>query len=143
MLIEEILSYNPDVVGFTALTYNFNYSKQIARKIKEKSKKDVITIFGGYHISALPEEVKDDAIDFGVIGEGEITALELINTINKNLDLKNVTGICYFDKRKKQVIITRPRERIKNLDELPWPKREAKFIEGAHTTQIGYPTPPK
>lgn len=136
--LEKIIATEPDVVGFSTMTYNFNYSKEIATALK--SKINPIIIFGGYHITALPEEIENSPIDFAVIGEGEYAFLDLLNNLDNP---KKVKGIAFYDYNKKKLIITEPRERINNLDELPFPLRYKEFIKDNKTTQIGYPTPNK
>ena len=71
-LTNEILDFEPDLVGFSAMTYAFPDGLEIARRIKQKNP-DVYTVFGGYHASSTPEIVQYDSIDFTVIGEGENT----------------------------------------------------------------------
>ena len=58
--------------------------------------------------------------DFGVIGEGEVTILDLMKAIDGKKDLKKVNGIIYGDKNGK-VIMTSPRKLIQNVDEIPFP----------------------
>ena len=65
---------------------------------------------GGIHPTFYPEEIlkeKKCPIDFAVIGEGEITAYELVTALlnNKN-NFENIPGIAYFDAKKKKVVIT-------------------------------------
>ncbi|RPJ06167.1 MAG: radical SAM protein [Spirochaetaceae bacterium] len=55
-----------------------------------------------------------------VMGEGEVTTLELINAINNGVDLKNVKGIMFKDGDGK-MHINEEREPIENLDALPFP----------------------
>jgi len=80
-----------------------------------------MTIVGGPHITAVPVETlrRFPEIDIGIIGEGKITIVDLLNKIEKKNDLKKVKGIVY--RKGKKIIITEKREFIKNLDELPPP----------------------
>jgi len=69
------------------------------------------------------EEALENNIDVVVRGEGELTALELINTVEKrglnSDDLKRIRGIAFKDDGR--TVITPIRPFIRNLDELPWP----------------------
>ncbi|WP_299438741.1 radical SAM protein [uncultured Aquimarina sp.] len=57
--------------------------------------------------------------DYIIQGEGEITLLELINTLNNNQSAEKIKGVVYT---KEEETITNPkREVLKNLDELPMP----------------------
>jgi radical SAM superfamily enzyme YgiQ (UPF0313 family) len=77
---------------------------------------NVKVIAGGSGFTLFAKELmeKIPQIDFGVIGEGEETFLDLL----KNLDNpKKVRGICY--RKGKRVIFTKKREPLKNLDFIP------------------------
>jgi radical SAM superfamily enzyme YgiQ (UPF0313 family) len=69
--------------------------------------------------------MKNTDADMAVLGEGEITILELLNSLP---DKKNVAGICYKPAgspanrgkdANNQIIFTKPRPQMKNLDDLP------------------------
>lgn len=122
-IIEEILSYKADVIGITSTTFSFSSAIETAKQIKLR-KHDIKIVIGGSHVSAVQENVlSNDCFDFGVIGEGEFTFLELIQNINKGFDfIKNIKGIVYRDSNNK-IIKTPPRPLIENLDILPFPAR--------------------
>tara|TARA_Y100000310_G_scaffold336975_1_gene422869 strand:- start:441 stop:2063 length:1623 start_codon:yes stop_codon:yes gene_type:complete len=81
-------------------------------------------ILGGPIITSAPKLIFDALKpDFAVIGEGEITILELLKHLKEkrnNKHLKDINGIIYRDLDKK-IIITSPRKPIENLDTLPLP----------------------
>src|SRR5262249_26106834 len=58
-------------------------------------------------------------IDIVVVGEGERTVVELLDCLLHNKDLGSVDGIAY--RRRGVVYLNRPRARIEDLTELPWP----------------------
>lgn len=107
-----------DIVGITATTASIKSAWRIAKRAK---KMGAITIIGGPHVSALPEEsARLSQVDFVCIGEGEETMLELCQAIKggkKNFE--KVRGLCF--KKGREVIYTRPRPLIANLDSLPLP----------------------
>ena len=85
-----------------------------------------ITIAGGSHVDALPEEALKSGIDIVVHGEGEYTAQEILKTVIVLKDgeigfdydeLIKVKGISMLDENNK-AMFTGKREPIKNLDEL-------------------------
>lgn len=113
-LNNSIKNFSPDYVGLTFTTPLFGEAKKIASHIKIL-KKDIKIIVGGPHVSALKSEVFENTeFDIAVIGEGELT----ISEIAKNKRLNSIDGIIY---KEKEVIINKPRELIKNLDDLPNP----------------------
>lgn len=122
-LTNRILSYDPDVVGISSTTFSFSSSVELAKYLKTV-KPYIKVVIGGPHVSAVPEDVlSNKCFDFGVIGEGEFTFLELVQNINKDLYLlKNIKGIVYRDENS-NIIKTVPRPLIENLDILPFPAR--------------------
>ena len=114
---------NPDIVGISSVTQNFNIAKEIGRKIKKEL--DVPVIVGGHHITALPNNLTEH-MDVAVLGEGEQTFLELLNAYEENgLDkskLSEIDGIAY--RYKNTLIITPRREPIRPLDKIPYPARD-------------------
>jgi anaerobic magnesium-protoporphyrin IX monomethyl ester cyclase len=118
--VERILSFSPVYVGITSPTMLISTTGIIAKKIKKKSP-DVFTIVGGPHISAVPEQTmrKYPEIDIGVLGEGEITIIELLEFLKKKKALEPIKGIILRENG--NLKITEPRPFIKNLDTLPFP----------------------
>jgi len=99
-----------------------------------------ITILGGLIITAEPELIFESLKpDFGIIGEGEETILDLLDFVKENKDLKEVKGIIYRLGRKN--VLTEKRKPIENLDSLPLPDFEGLGFEEylAHTyTNLSY-----
>lgn len=119
--IKRIVDYHPDLVGFSCMTSKVVDAHTIAKSIKEILP-GVLIVAGGPHISAVPDRTLDEFpfFDILVVGEGEITTRELVNALNKKLDLKEIDGIFYRDQNN-QKFHTKPRQRVRNLDELPFP----------------------
>lgn len=115
-------SFKPDVVGITSTTPLHHQVIKLFEIAKNKDSK-IITIAGGPHPTSLPEETLQEckAIDFIVIGEGEVTIQELLKNLTKNKNFSHIEGIAYRNKDK--VIITQKRPLIENLDSLPFPAR--------------------
>ena len=76
---------------------------------------------GGAHSSALPEEIlAQPDIDAAVIGEGELTMAELVDTIQMGtMDFDRIKGLGF--KRGGRIILNPNREFIPDLDTLPMP----------------------
>jgi radical SAM superfamily enzyme YgiQ (UPF0313 family) len=80
-LLSQIEEQNPDVLVFSPLTATYQWSLQIAEKVKSK-RPNVKTIFGGVHISAVPHKaILKSQIDFLVVGEGEVAFTEILDRI--------------------------------------------------------------
>jgi anaerobic magnesium-protoporphyrin IX monomethyl ester cyclase len=114
-----IREMRPDIIGITCLSDQRAAWFRLIDVIR-KADSTIKIVLGGAHPSLLTEQVlmhfRPDAV---VLGEGEETMLELIEAWENKRDLDAVKGIAYMKDGK--VIITLPRERIKALDDLPFP----------------------
>lgn len=93
-----------DVYGFSTYTVTYQRTLQIARAIKRRHP-DAVTVAGGAHASALPDDVVED-FDYVVVGEGENALLRLLNGLS-NPDVAM------------QRVLREPR--VDQLDTLPFP----------------------
>lgn len=134
---EEIERIKPDLIGITVPTPAFAQVLEICRIVKEEISKNIITVLGGPHSTALPKETTSEKnIDICVVFEGEIAFTELINALDKKTSLNEVEGIFFKDENNK-IIKTKEREPFKDLDKLPFPARE--FFD----TDLYFPPPTK
>jgi len=109
----------PSVVGVSIVTATFDSANKILDAVKAFDS-SITTIAGGPHVTTMAEEAMKGKIDYGVIGEGDYSAVELVDFITKKKGkLEDIKGICY--KGKNGLAKTKGREFIKNLDELPFP----------------------
>lgn len=111
--VEEILAFQPLYAGFSVITgIPTLYSAEMSQMIKTKSK--IPIIWGGIHTSILPEEcLKENYIDFVVIGDGEKTLLELSQEFLNNQAFDKIKGIGY--KKNGNLIFTEMRPMPKDL----------------------------
>jgi radical SAM superfamily enzyme YgiQ (UPF0313 family) len=103
------------ISGFAS--YNYSYVLWLAQRVK-RLHGDVPVIVGGV-LADLHYEIllAKPEIDICVLGEGELTAVELFRHINNSID--NVHGLAF--KRNGRIVKTPARELIKDLDSLPLP----------------------
>ena len=132
----------PKIIGITSYTFNFSVADEIIKEIKKFDSR-IITVMGGVHASALPEDILKDnpALEFIVVGEGEYTFLELCRKILDGEDVENIKGIAL--RVGKKIVVNPPRELIMDLDSLPVPDRELlhfqKYPVAAVQTSRGCP----
>ncbi len=83
-----------------------------------------ITIGMGPHLTDRPEEslIKFPSLDFAIMGEAELTFVELIDVLENNGHLKAVKGIAFRNGSNVQINEERPF--IENLDDLPMPAHD-------------------
>lgn len=139
-LIRLVTKEKPDIVGISATTPSFESAKIVSRNIKRVSPKTLI-VLGGAHVSAIPDEaLLEESFDLGVLGEGEITFLEIVKTYSKNKDtraFRKIKGVALREKGR--IIETEPREFIENLDEVPFPARDLMPpLKNYHPTPASY-----
>lgn len=117
-----IKEYGPDIVGVSVMFTAFAQDAHNVAKLIKKVNPKLSIVFGGAHPSIDPKAIlKDKNVDIVVKGEGEITFLNLVRTLEKNKDYSAITGITF---RKGRKIIANPlRPFIKDLDTLPFPAR--------------------
>jgi len=120
-ILKEIVSFEPNIVGFTSMTYQICETAKIAESIK-KWKKEIITVIGGVHVSALPILTLEEFpfFDIAVINEGVDTIIEIVKASPK--DWQKIKGIAFRDSS--GIHLTEDREFKKNIDDLPFPAYE-------------------
>ncbi len=77
-LMRQIHDFQPDLIGFSMMSFRYKDVYRMAENIKKRFP-DVKTVVGGPHISSCRENVlrECEAIDFGIVQEGEKTIEEL------------------------------------------------------------------
>ena len=112
---------SPQFVGITAVTASINSALYLSAKVKEINP-NIRVILGGPHVHFQHKTViNNPSVDFCVRGEGELTTLELINSLLNGKDFAQVKGITF--KRGDDVIVTPDRPFVGDLDRLPFPAR--------------------
>ncbi len=90
----KVMEFDPDMVGFSATTHQWQFAQKYASWVREVSKAP--TICGGYHATLVPEEiVLDPNFDWAVRGEGEESIRELVDALEHDKspdDIKNLWG---------------------------------------------------
>jgi anaerobic magnesium-protoporphyrin IX monomethyl ester cyclase len=107
-------------VGISSMTgYQIQGGIAAAKLVEERS--DVPVVWGGWHVSLLPEEsIKSPYIDIVVRGQGEVTFAELVQAIEGKKDLKEIPGITFKDRDQIIHNINRPIISINDLDPMPY-----------------------
>ena len=126
-MLKLIREKNPDVVVLGDILHSYGgfavqkYFNEAAAAIK-KTLPSVKIVVGGLWYSSLSTETleQNPAIDFVVMGEGELTFNELMEALNKGrADFENIPGLA---SRKNGAVASGPvRELIEDLDSLPLP----------------------
>jgi len=81
--LEDVLAaFQPDLVAVTCLTTEVYNAQDLLRQVKA-GRPQVFTVVGGLHASLVPEDFQHPYVDAIVIGEGEVTFRELLETLDR------------------------------------------------------------
>ncbi len=112
--------YDPDIVGVTCWTIDRGKVWELCSAL-EIVIPNATLIIGGPHATMLPKHIfKKTFASIVVIGEGEETFKELIHSISKGADLKNVAGL-FLNDGNGEPHFTHSRSAIENIDTIPFP----------------------
>ncbi len=117
---DRVEASSPEMVAFGGMVTRFRYVKELTKLVRSRLP-GVFTTAGNSGVSTVPEVyLKSCELDCVVLGEGEITAVELADAVERGTDWKQVSGLAWLDS---EGILqkSRPREPIADLDSLPWP----------------------
>ncbi len=130
-----------EAIGITNMwSYSWPIVRELIRELKV-AYPNVPIVGGGEHFTAVAEfSMEQSPLDYIVLGEGEETAVDLFRALEKGDDPSEIPGLRYRDKAG-DVHQNERRDRIKNVDEIPWPAwdlfdvksyDEHKFVTGIH-----------
>lgn len=133
-LAPRVSDSHPDVVGISCM-YSLMW-EDVARlsALLRDMIPDTLQVLGGFHPSALPEDsLNTSDADCVVVGEGEETFLELVNSYSESGDFSRIKGIAF--KNKDSIVLNPARPHIQDLDLIPFPARH--LINMERYIQIG------
>jgi len=119
-LIERL---KPSIYAVSFTSYGAPVAFKMMREVKARYPK-VKVICGGPHVTPFPREaLEKSGCDVCVIGEGEVTFLELINNAEAiPTGIRHIKGIAYFDNG--NYVETETRPVVVDLDTIPMPDRD-------------------
>ena len=123
-VLDLVRRYRPQVVGLSAMSFQFDTAWHVARLLKELDG-SVRTVLGGYHATLLAEDLaRSDAgavFDCFVRGEGERVFPALLDALQQRRGLPEVQGLSWRDERGRWR--HNPRSAILDLAEVRLPDR--------------------
>lgn len=110
-----------DVVGITVLS---TYAVRVIELIRalKVGRVPAPVVVGGPHVTAMPESLLDQGADYAVVGEGEATMCELVESLAAGRKPRDVKGLVFRDGDK--YLATERRPRLDPLDQAPMPARD-------------------
>lgn len=137
LLAEQIKKYNIDAVFTGGLSFQYYPLRQLTEAIKNINP-NIFVLVGGGIITGDPQAAMKalQYADVGVIGEGEITDVEVCHALETGSSLYEINGLIiktdagkYFE--------TPSRKEIEDIDKLPWPDYDGFELEKSFDSTPG------
>src|SRR2546423_4620940 len=124
-LCNELLSQKPDIIGiYTNLMTKLNVLRIILFVRRTIELKHAKIVLGGPEVRNHIPRFLESGADIIVVGEGEQTMLELVQSIDeKQPDLSKINGIAYRN-RNNEICINPEGPKLKDREELHFPTRK-------------------
>lgn len=123
------------ILGFYVDSENI-WALRVLIPLLHKSCPQLHIILGGPQVTGDPHGTMQlvPNVTCGIIGEGEIPFLKLLqaDTINEDV-LKTINGLIYYDASRK-LSVTKPQKQNPNIDEYGYPKREKYCLDSDKVT---------
>jgi len=129
MVKEAIQDFRPDVLGLSAMSFQFRTAGRIARLARSLDP-SLRIVLGGYHATLAADEIvregRDGPFDFVVRGEGEATLRELLDAIEGGGEShERVTGLSY---RRDGEFVHNPARPLMDVSQIALPDRAARLF---------------
>ncbi len=116
-----IKEHKPDLVGFQCYTFDLKFVSDALSAVKRLNK-NIVTVIGGPHPSALPGETFkffEGALDFLFAGEAETGFPKLLDLLASGLkDMGSVPGLAWLENGR---LRSNPKAVVEDLDSLGMP----------------------
>jgi anaerobic magnesium-protoporphyrin IX monomethyl ester cyclase len=138
----QLTKTRPDYLLCTAITATVHDALKTL-ELGKRLNPGVVTVLGGVHGSFMYREVLETcrAVDYVVIGEGELTLRELLEALEQGRDPQEVPGLAF--RAGGQIVVTPKRPLLENLDELPsawdlldWPDYTYQVLPGSRLGSV-------
>ncbi len=134
-LVEALLSESaPGLVGISCFTFGRANAMRLAG-LSKRLFPEVPVVMGGPHATFFPDQVLASGnVDVVVLGEGEITIVELARRLAQGRDLDDVRGLAFL--RNGHMRLTPARESVTDLDVFPFPAYDAFDLDEYKSPEI-------
>ena len=111
-------SFQPDVVGFSIMTGDHHWGASIACKIKAQF--DVVTLFGGPHVTFFPDFIHEKYVDAIIRGDGELACLAFMDYIDGKENRSQIKNLWY---KKGEEVFENEMGELEDINSVPFPDR--------------------
>ncbi len=127
-LTKVITKIKPDLIGLSAMAWQYDTCVKIAHLIKEL-RPEVRIVIGGYHATLMHEEIAESReaqwLDFMIRGEGEEVCRRLVNALDGRDDLAKIPSLSY---KQDGTFVHNPRGENLDLGKLKLPIRDKRRL---------------
>lgn len=140
--LARLADFAPDLVIHEISTISISHDMRIIDAARRRLGGGARIAVCGLHVLAHDPEFlrRQPAVDFSLIGEYELTSLELARRLSEGGPVDGVAGLVYRDAAGTPRANPR-RPLVKDLDSLPWPARHLLPMNAYHDTPGGIPEP--
>jgi len=123
-VINRASEFCPDLIGLGATSPEFPRVVSLVSALKSQWSTAPIVV-GGTHLSIFQKKVlqENPEIDFGIVGDGENTLVELTENIFKQHALYRIKGLIYRENGTDEIVQNELRSAEYQLDYYPFPAR--------------------
>lgn len=118
-LVQKVVEFQPDVVGLSLFSMERLEGHEAAQEIKRALPGVTIICGGPYPTTEYREVLANPSVDFAVVGEGELSGMELLRALQAGQLPDSITGVSW--RRNGSAICPQIRDFIEDLDALPHP----------------------
>lgn len=113
----DVAAYDPDLIAVGTGFPHYPEMAQTAKRLKKRLDKPIV--FGGIHTTLNTKSVMEDNpwIDFGNVGEGDDSLLDLTHALNTGGDTTTIPNVWA---RKDGRVVRNPSRRLKDISKIPW-----------------------
>lgn len=122
-ILKQVKDSPADIIGFSCYSTEVFEVEALAGKIR-KLKPHATLVVGGIHPTLQPEDMlgEGSCFDFAVVGEGELTMVELVRAIREGrTDYSSINGVAWRNRVAGRVEINPPRHLADDLDRITSP----------------------
>ncbi len=124
--------YNPDIVGLSAMIFQYYTARKIARLIRRESPGTLIAL-GGYHATTMYREIADsseaEVLDFIIHGEGDHSFDELLDALEGRRSIESIRGLSY---KQGGAFRHNTRRLLEDVSDINFPDRDRRVFGGYH-----------
>lgn len=124
-----------DLVGFTAMSFQYQEALELAKISKESGAE---TVFGGYHPTLAFQEIAESEdsklIDYIIRGEGEATFRELMQSKLQGKEPEDVLGLSYHKGGAMAPMMHNDVRQLLKVEEIEMPLRDARLVKKGFTS---------